>query len=103
LEAARAAGLSVWQPPGIDLKQDLDDIAALCCAMDLVVGPANATTNIAAAAGAPLWLITTPDAWPRFGTDRYPCYPQARVFHTGAFNAWDDVMARVAAALAEQG
>lgn len=101
LAAAEAAGLPVWQPPGIDLKQDLDDVAALCCALDLVVGPANATSNIAAACGAPLWLITTPDAWPRFGTDHYPGYPQARTFHTGAFNAWDDVMGRLAAALAE--
>lgn len=101
LAAAEAAGLPVWQPPGIDLKQDLDDVAALCCALDLVVGPANATSNIAAACGAPLWLITTPDAWPRFGTDHYPGYPQARTFHTGAFNAWDDVMGRLAAAMAE--
>ncbi|MBW8859528.1 MAG: tetratricopeptide repeat protein [Caulobacter sp.] len=30
-------GVEIWQPPGIDLKQDLDDVAALCCALDLVV------------------------------------------------------------------
>lgn len=103
LAAAEDAGLKIWQPPGIDLKLDLDDVAALCCALDLVVGPANATTNIGAACGAPVWLITTPDAWPRFGTDRYPTYPQVRTFHTGAFNAWEDVMGRLAAALAELG
>jgi spore coat polysaccharide biosynthesis protein SpsF len=36
-------GVDIWQPPGIDLKQDLDDVAALCCAMDLIVGFSNAT------------------------------------------------------------
>lgn len=100
LAEAKAAGIDVWNPDGIDLKQDLDEVAALSAAMDLVVGPANATTNIAAAVGAPLWLITTPDAWPRFGTEGYPCYPQARCFHTGRFNGWDEVMRQLAEAMA---
>ncbi len=100
LAEAEAAGIEVWNPDGIDLKQDLDEVAALSAALDLVAGPANATTNIAAAVGAPLWLITTPDAWPRFGTDGYPCYPQAQCFHTGRFNGWEDVMGRMAEAMA---
>ena len=98
-DQARAAGHTLWQPPGIDLKNDLDDLAALCCAMDLIIGPANATTNIAAACGAPVWLISTPAAWPRLGTDRYPWYPQVRVFTPEAFNRWEGVMAEVGEAL----
>ena len=94
-------GVDIWDPPGIDLKQDLDDVAALSSALDLVIGPANATTNIAAACGAPVWLISTPGAWPRLGTDRYPWYPQARVFLPEAFGEWSGVMAQIAAALAE--
>ncbi|HEY0051803.1 MAG TPA: tetratricopeptide repeat protein [Caulobacteraceae bacterium] len=100
LEAAAAAGLTIWNPPGIDLKDDLDDLAALCCALDLVVGPSNATTNIAAASGAAVWMITTPDAWPRLSTEGYPAYPQVRVFHSEAFDRWDLVLGRVAEALA---
>jgi Flp pilus assembly protein TadD len=99
LAEARAMGIEIWNPPGIDLKNDLDDVAALSCAMDLIIGPANATTNIAAACGAPVWLISTPGAWPRLGTDRYPWYPQVRVFTPNAFNRWDPVMAEVAEAL----
>jgi ADP-heptose:LPS heptosyltransferase len=99
LEQARAAGFEIWNPPGINLKDDLDDVAALGCALDLVVGPANATTNIAAACGAPVWLVSTPDAWPKLGTDRYPWYPQARVFNPPAYNAWAPVMAELAQAL----
>ncbi|HYF23800.1 MAG TPA: flagellar protein FlbA, partial [Caulobacteraceae bacterium] len=60
---------------------------------------ANATTNIAAACGAPVWLISTPGAWPKLGTDRYPWYPQARVFNPPAFNQWAPVMDEVAEAL----
>jgi tetratricopeptide (TPR) repeat protein len=102
IEQARALfGVNIWRPPGIDLKMDLDDLAALCVALDLVLGPANATSNIAGACGAPVWLISTPVAWPRLGTDRYPWYPKTRVFSTKAFGQWDGVMDEIAAALAE--
>jgi tetratricopeptide (TPR) repeat protein len=99
LAQAQAAGLSIWNPPGIDLKLELDEVAALCSALDLVIGPANATTNIAAACGAPVWLISTPAAWPRLGTDRYPWYPSVRAFIPDGLNAWEPVMAEVAAEL----
>ena len=79
-----------------------DDVAALCGAMDLILGPANATTNIAAACGAPVWLLSTPAAWPRLGTDRYPWYPQVRVFSPPAFNEWAPVMRELAEALAAE-
>ncbi len=97
--AREAFGVEIVQPPGIDLKMDLDELAALTVALDLVLGPANATSNIAGACGAPVWLISTPVAWPRLGTDRYPWYPKTRVFSTKAFGQWDDVMAEIAGAL----
>lgn len=100
LALARAAGVDIWDPPGVDLKNDLDEVAALACALDLVIGPANATTNIAAACGAPVWFISPPGAWPRLGTDRYPWYPASRVFNAPALNAWGPVMDSVAHALA---
>ena len=101
LEAVRRdLGVEIWQPPGIDLKQDLDDVAALSCALDLTIGFSNATVNLAAACGAPTWLITTPGAWPRLGSDRYPWYPQARVFATKAYGEWEAVMGEVGEALA---
>ena len=100
LARARAElGVELWTPPGLDLKNDLDDLTALCAALDLVIGPATATTNLAAAAGAELWLLSTPGAWPKLGTDRYPWYPQTRVFSPTEHNAWDPVMQDLAAAL----
>ncbi len=85
-EARARLGVEIWTPPGVDLKDDLDEVAALSCALDLLMGPANATSNIAAACGAPVWLISTPAAWPRLGTDRYPWYPTVRVFNPPGFN-----------------
>jgi tetratricopeptide (TPR) repeat protein len=98
--ALQRFGVKLWRPPGIDLKQDLDDVAALSCALDLVLGPANATSNIAAACGADVWLISTPGAWPKLGTDRYPWYPKMRVFTPPGSMQWDAVMDDVASALA---
>jgi hypothetical protein len=99
--ARRAFGVDIVQPQGIDLKMDLDDVAALSCAMDLVLGPANATSNIAAACGAPNWLIAAPGAWPQLGTDRYPFYSQTRVFPTETFGDWSPVLAKIGAALGQ--
>jgi hypothetical protein len=92
-------GVDIWTPPGIDLKNDLDDIAALTAALDLMVGPANAATNIAAAVGAPTWLLSTPGAWPKLGSDHYPWYPQVQVFNTTAHNSWGTVMTELSEAL----
>ena len=76
-------------------------MAALCAAMDLVLGFANASFNLAASSGAPVWLISTPGSWPRLGTDHYPWYPQAKVFVTPSYGDWDGVMAMMGAALAD--
>lgn len=99
-QARETLGVEIWEPPGIDLKQDLDDVAALTCALDLVVGFPNATSNIGAACGASAWLISNLGAWPRLGTDRYPWYPQMQVFVPTTFGEWDDVMQDVAKAMA---
>jgi hypothetical protein len=95
-------GVEVWQPPGIDLKQDLDDVAALCCAVDLVVGFSNATFNLGAACGAPSWLIAPMVSWPRLGlTDRYLWYPLSRMFVAEEYADWDKPMADIGRELTE--
>src|SRR5258706_10728099 len=102
-EIARAKAefdVDIWTPPGIDLKDDLDDVAALSCALDLTLGFANATSNIASACAAPTWSISVPGAWTRLGTDRMPWYPQTRGFTPPAFGRWPETMQEVAAALA---
>jgi hypothetical protein len=92
LEAAKARGMDLWRPPGIDLKDDLDDLAALTVALDLVVGPANATTNIAAASGAEVSLVALPGAWIQFGTRGWPFYPRLRVMEGGRLGDWSEAI-----------
>ena len=98
-QARERFGVEIWTPPEIDLKRDLDDVAALCCAVDLVIGFSNATLNLAGACGAPTWVITGSGAWTRLGTAHYPWYPQARAFVTPSFADWLPVMSQVSCAL----
>lgn len=100
MAAVKAAGIDIWTPP-IDLKNDLEDLAALSLAADVVIGPGIAGTNLAAAVGAETWLISAPDDWHFLGTDRYLFYPQMRCFPTAGFGGWDHALGVVAAALAE--
>ena len=93
-------GVDIRTPEGLDLKQDLEGVAALSCALDLVVGVSNASFNLAAACGAPAWLITAPDAWTTLGSDHYPWYPQVRLFASRRAGDWDKVFRSVAEALA---
>ncbi|MBW8733497.1 MAG: hypothetical protein JF571_04155 [Asticcacaulis sp.] len=97
---ARAAGIDITTPDAIDLKDDLDDLAALTAALDLVIGPANATSNIAAAVGTPIWLLMPPRAWLMLGRDDYLWYPKARTFVAPRFGDWAPALGAMKASLA---
>jgi Flp pilus assembly protein TadD len=99
--AARDLGVQVVQPD-LDLMADLDGLAGLCGALDLVIGAPTATTNLAAAGGTETWMICAPDAWPTLGTGGYPWYPNARAFLPRGRENWDQRMERVATTLEER-
>ncbi len=97
LEALK--GGPVLIPPDLDLRNDLDDLAALCTALDLMISVPNATAALAAACGAQVWFLGGPAAWTRLGTQGYPWYARARSFAADRFGGWEPVMAQVAEAL----
>lgn len=106
LAEAEAAGVQIWTPP-INLKNDLEDVAALSVAADLVIGPGVAGTNLAAACGARAWMIHAPDDWHRLGTETYAFYPGMRFIALAGFDGWpaalDLVRADLEAAVARGG
>ncbi|EGF90738.1 tetratricopeptide repeat family protein [Asticcacaulis biprosthecium C19] len=101
MAAAHTAGLNIHTPEGIDLKDDLDDLAALCTALDVVIGPSNATTNIAAACGAQTWLVGGRHSWLRLGMEPFPWYPNVRYFETPGPGDWKPALDRVREALGQ--
>lgn len=102
LAAAKARGLDIWTLPGINLMTDIDDLAALCSALDVVIGPSTVTTNIAGAVGTRSCIIAGPGWWTGFGSDHAPCYPSTRVFRAAGFDRWGEVMQQIAKALDEE-
>jgi hypothetical protein len=96
----RAWGLPVLTFDDLDMKDDLDGVAALSAAIDLIVGPPNASTNIAAAAGAPAWLLGEVSTWTCLGTDHLPWYPKSKFFAADPREGWDPTLAQLAENLA---
>ena len=102
-DAEARFGVRIHQPQDIDLKDDLDGVAALGKACDLVIGPMNATTNLTAAVGGECWLIhARPTVWTKLGEPNLPWYPNARSFTGERYRDFRSVMAAVKAALQDR-
>lgn len=94
-------GATIDLIPDLDLKEDLDGIAALGCALDLVISPMNASSNIAAGCGAHVWLWHHYGAWAMLGTGQTPWYPQTRTFCAAETGAWADIFGPIGKGLRE--
>jgi hypothetical protein len=97
--ARKVFGVEIWTPPGVDLKNDIDELSALTAALDLMIGPANAATNLSAALGVETWILTYPNAWTRLGSEHYPWYPSARAFTLDPKAGWGQATEATARAL----
>ena len=90
-------GVTVHNPKGIDLKNDIDDQSALMASLDLVVGPHTTPMDIAAATkGASAWVLpfrhfeTNGPLY--FGQAYYPWAPAAKpVFGDGFERTMEEV------------
>lgn len=88
----QAQGAVVHNFEDLDLKNNLDDNAALCAALDLVVSAPTAAVALAAATGTESWILTPGRVWPQLGTDRYPWYPRTRVLMPEQFGDWESLL-----------
>lgn len=89
-------GVAIHELPGLDLFNDLEGVAAASAALDLAIGPLNASTNLAAAVGCPTWFIALKTDWVLLGTDKAPWYPRSRAFCPQRYGDWAGVMQVVA-------
>ncbi len=98
-EAEAELGVSITHIPDLDLREDIDGVAALAAACDLVISVSNTTAHLAAAVGRPTWIIVPAATgnlwyWMR-GSDPTPWYPTATIIRQNAPGQWQDVMARL--------
>jgi Flp pilus assembly protein TadD len=94
--------------PLVDLSEQLGEgfegTAAVMRTLDLVIAPDTAGAHLAGALGVPVWIpLARKHEW-RWLPDREdsPWYPTVRIFRQSLQGRWDDVFARMAAALREQ-
>lgn len=85
--------------------EDLDELAAIIAALDLVISVDNTVAHLAGALGKPVWtLLPTSPEWryPRSGS-AMPWYPSMRLYRRTRGETWQPVLERVREALLELG
>lgn len=101
--AALTSGVSLTRIDGLDLKTELDRLAALIDACDLVITVCNTTAHLAAALGKPTWILTSHERgrlwWTFLDRTDSPWYPTVRFFRQRREGDWREPVAAVVAAL----
>ncbi len=99
-----AHGIHIQHLDDIDCTHDIDGLAALADACDLVLTVSNTTAHLAGALGKPT-IVMLPDAaarlwyWPADGL-KSPWYPSTCLFHKSGAHGWNNVVDAVALTLA---
>lgn len=93
-------GTRIEHLPDLDLYDDIEGLAALCAACDLVITVSNVTAHVAGALGCPVWLLAPRGngrLWYWFsGRSDSPWYPSMRIFSQPSPGDWHGVLAEVA-------
>jgi tetratricopeptide (TPR) repeat protein len=102
-EAERRFGVGIHRFDGVDLRNDLESVAALLWRLDLVITAPTAVSSLAGAMGTETWQLVHGVDWTAFGEPRSPWFPAIELFaHDSAEPDWAPVLERVAAALGER-
>ena len=105
LRAAQDAfGVPITVFDDINLREDIDDSAALAASMDLVISAATAVLEMAGAVGVDAYCLDGfGKQWSALGlTEFNPWHPRTRYIHQTANGDWDTQLALAAVALREK-
>jgi len=92
------SGVKIHNFKDIDLKDQLDDVAALMSVLDVVIAPDNTVGAIAGALNIPVLQFVPSKYWSCHGKDYHPWYPSAHLF----FRPWDQDWAATMRAVATE-
>ncbi len=102
-KAEAACGVAIHRWPAVDLRNDLESVAALIWSLDLVVTAPTAVGALAGALGTETWQIDPGTDWTLFGEERSPWLPAIRAFRREAGTAdWRPLLDSVAGHLRER-
>jgi tetratricopeptide (TPR) repeat protein len=97
-EARRRFGVCVHHFDDLDLKDALDDVAALVSALDLTITISNALMTLGGALNAATWVFALKDHmdWLTLGADFVPWFPGVRLFYRTWRQSWEPVVTAMA-------
>ncbi len=98
---SRMANRPLWRASNLDPRVEVDRLAAMVAALDLVISADITTVHIAGAVGTPCWVILPAGSDWRWGDqgERTPLYSCLRLFRN-RWSGWGGVVADVSDALA---
>ena len=96
LRAEDELGISLYRPPNIDLKNDLDELAALISELDLVIGPMTSVVALSGALGTHTIGLNSRADWTLLGTGRQPWTPSMHQVAKWTSRTWGDVVEKAA-------
>jgi tetratricopeptide (TPR) repeat protein len=103
-QAVASFGVPIHGWPDIDLKRDIDEVAALMTALDLVISVGTSVACLAGALGRPVWQLTltsSGDLW-TMGQTYMPWFPSMRTYERSVDQTWVAILERIAADLGEK-
>lgn len=104
-EAEALHGVKIHTLPGIDLKDDMEEVAALCVLLDSVIAPGTALREISAGAGARTYSISSTPYYPDlYRTDeqrRDVIFPNMQHVTAYEYGSTDGVLAEIGRRVAE--
>nr|WP_246500040.1 tetratricopeptide repeat protein [Azospirillum soli] len=102
-EAERRFGVVIHRWADLDLKNDLEGLAALIAGLDLVLAAPTSVGELAGALGTPVWRIGGQDDWSRLGVGVRPWFPAMRLISPEPGGGLDDALLRAAQSIARLG
>lgn len=82
-------GITIHNFDNIDQFNDIDGVAALISALDLVICPGTAVSRIAGAVGTPTYCLLHNDTWTLLGTGSEPWFPNTQIFMSEVHGVWE--------------
>ena len=96
LDVEGELGITIHRWDDVDLRNDLDDVAALLTALDAVVAPRNAVAHLAGALGTRTLMLANPHAWSDLGTGALPWFPAVTPLYRLPDGGWEEPIAAAA-------
>ena len=103
-QAQAESGIEVLQCAQVDNQHDLEGLAALIQACDVVVSADNSTVHLAGALGQTVWTLLPFNADWRWLMHRHnsPWYPSARLFRQPSLGDWPSTLAELSHAFQQR-